>query len=68
MRQRKMTQVQLVKCLKMQQPNIARLELGAERTVSIDILTRVLLDLGVSGEDISATIAKAINDARQDVY
>lgn len=55
----KLTQAQLAKRLKMQQPNVARMELGAERTVTIDILIHALLDLGVSGETIAATIAAA---------
>lgn len=57
---RKLTQAQVAKLLKMQQSNIARLELGAERTVSIEILIHALLDMGVSSEDITATMNEAM--------
>ena len=56
----KLTQAQLAKRLKIQQPNVARMELGAERMVTMDILTHALLDLGVSGEEIAAVIAAAV--------
>lgn len=54
-----LTQRQLATQLKTQQPAIARLELGAERTVTIDILTHTLLDMGVSSHEIGRIIADA---------
>lgn len=56
----KLTQAQVAKRLKIQQSNVARMELGAERMVTMDILTHALLDLGVSGEEIAAVIAAAV--------
>ena len=52
------TQQQLAKRLKTRQPNIARMELGADRSVTIDLLTHALLDLGVSRDDIANVIAR----------
>lgn len=54
-----LTQRQLATRLKTQQPAIARLELGAGRTVTIDILTHTLLDMGVTSHEIGRILAKA---------
>lgn len=54
-----LTQAQFAQRLKTRQPNIARMELGAERSVTIDLLTHALLDLGVSREEIAMVLGGA---------
>jgi predicted transcriptional regulator len=58
------SQVALAERLGTRQPNIARLENGAGRSVTIDALTRALLELEVSVKDIAAVLASVEN--RQD--
>lgn len=51
-----MTQVDLAKIIKAGQARVAKLENG-DPSVSIDLIIRSLLALGISNEDIARTIA-----------
>lgn len=55
-----LTQAQLATRLKTHQTGIARMELGADRSVTLDILTHALLDLGLSFEEIAAIEVAAV--------
>lgn len=53
--QRKFTQVELGKLLRSSQSRVAKMEMG-DPSVSLDLLIRALLALGVSREDLACVI------------
>ncbi len=53
--QRKLTQVELGKLLRSSQSRVAKMEMG-DPSVSLDLLIRALLALGVSREDLAGVI------------
>ena len=55
-RRRRMTQIALAKMLKSSQSRVAKMEAG-DPTVSLDLLIRSLLALGVSMHDLSRIIS-----------
>ena len=57
-RRRRLTQVALAKALKSSQSRIAKMEAG-DPSVSIDLLVRSLLALGISARELSRIIASS---------
>jgi DNA-binding XRE family transcriptional regulator len=55
---RRLTQQQLAKRLDSSQSRVAKMETG-DRSVSLDLLIKSLLTLGVTSEDIGKTITKS---------
>lgn len=55
---RRLTQQQVAKRLDSSQSRVAKMETG-DRSVSLDLLIKSLLTLGVSSEDIGKTITKS---------
>ena len=55
-RQRTLTQNQLARLVKSSQSRIAKMEAG-DPTVTVDLLIRALLALGVSNKELATTIA-----------
>ena len=53
--QRKLTQIELGKLLRSSQSRVAKMEMG-DPSVSLDLLIRALLALGVSREDLACVI------------
>ncbi len=53
--QRKLTQVELGKLLRSSQSRVAKMEMG-DPSVSLDLLIRALLALGISREDLACMI------------
>ena len=56
-----LSQAEAARRLKTKQPNVARMELGADRSVTVDLLVRALLELGVTPAAIAAVLAIADN-------
>jgi len=54
--ERKLTQVELAKIIKSSQSRVAKLETG-DPSVSLDLIIRSLLALGISNKDIARTIS-----------
>lgn len=59
---RRLTQQELAKRLDSSQSRVAKMETG-DRSVSLDLLIKSLLALGVSSEDIGKTITKSSSKA-----
>ncbi|MBV9866551.1 MAG: helix-turn-helix transcriptional regulator [Abitibacteriaceae bacterium] len=60
-----LTQKEVAQRLGTKQPNIARLELGVERSVTLDLLMEALLELGVTRSQLGAIVAGNNSRANQ---